>query len=301
MKKKNYQFTQVPTNLFILLDNNCRSMLFTLVQLSSYYADKDGWFFRTYEDLEMESNLSKNLVEATIQTLFNHHIIEAKPTGYGKGKKPNYYKVNFDNFAKYDEISIEDAMKNPDFKINTVKYKGSNFKLNLVRETVKETVTKVVKSDNNIDNIDNAYNSKNVNNNNIINENKQFEIECKHVIKKVKTVKKKKLEHIEKVETKQSKSSTVEDGDCEQEKTLKEKDLGKPTTLKELQDLFKLKIKETLKDVKIEELQDCKDKLFQELEKYNYIPYFNNLKWMIANAIEKKEEKLQESLIFSSF
>lgn len=177
MEKKNYQFTQVPTNLFILLDNNCRSMLFTLIQLSSYYADEDGWFFRRWEDLIIESNLSLNLSMATVQTLFNHHIIEAKPTGYGKGRKPNYYKVNFDNFAKYDEISIEDAMKNPDLKIHTVDYKGSNFKLNLVRETVNKTVTKVVKSENNIDNIENADNVYNIKN-----EKKQFEIECKNDI-----------------------------------------------------------------------------------------------------------------------
>lgn len=178
MEKKNYQFTQVPTNLFILLDNNCRSMLFTLIQLSSYYADEDGWFFRRWEDLIVESNLSLNLSMATVQTLFNHHIIEAKPTGYGKGRKPNYYKVNFDNFAKYDEISIEDAMKNPDLKIHTVDYKGSNFKLNLVRETVTKVVNKTVKSENNIDNIENADNVKNVYN--IKNEKKQFEIECKN-------------------------------------------------------------------------------------------------------------------------
>ena len=168
MVKKNYQFTQVPTNLFILLDNNCRSMLFTLIQLSSYYAEEDGWFFRRWEDLIVESNLSLNLSMATVQTLFNHHIIEAKPTGYGKGRKPNYYKINFEEFSKYDEISIEDAMKNPDLKIRTVEYKGSNFKLNLVRETVNKTVTNVVKntvkSENNINNIDNVDNLKNINN-----------------------------------------------------------------------------------------------------------------------------------------
>lgn len=185
MEKKNYQFIQVPTNLFILLDNNCRSMLFTLIQLSSYYADGDGWFFRTYSDLEAESNLSQNLVKATLQTLFNHNIIEAKPTGQSKGSKPNYYKVNFDEFTKYEDISIEDAMKNPDLKIHTVDYKGSCFKLNLVRDTVTTTVTNTVtttvKSDNNIDNIENVYNIKNINNiDNIENEKKQFEIECKN-------------------------------------------------------------------------------------------------------------------------
>lgn len=168
MEKKDYQFVQVPMNLFILLDNNCRSMLFTLIQLSNYYAEEDGWFFRTYADLEAESNLSKNLVEATIQTLFNHYLIEAKPTGQGKGKKANYYKVNFEEFTKYEEYSIEDCMKNPDLKIRTVAYKGSHFKLNLVREVVNNVVTKVVKSDNNINNIYNKDNIYNIENNNII-------------------------------------------------------------------------------------------------------------------------------------
>lgn len=176
MENKEYQFVQVPINLFILLDNNCRSMLFTLIQLSTYYAEEDGWFFRTYADLEAESNLSQNLVGATIQTLFNHHLIEAKPTGQGKGKNPNYYKVNFEEFRKYEEYSIEDCMKNPDLKIRTVEYKGSHFKLNLVREVVNNVVTKVVKSDNNINNIDNIYNKNNIynidNNNNNILDNK---------------------------------------------------------------------------------------------------------------------------------
>lgn len=174
MEKTNYQFTQVPTNLFILLDNNCRSMLFTLIQLSTHYANEEGWFFRTYEDLELESNLSYNLVKATLQTLFDNNLIEARPTGFGQGKKPNYYKVNFENFSKYDEISIEDAMKNPDLKIRTVNYKGSCFKLNLVRNTVTNTV----KSDNNINNIDNIYNidnKENIDNKNNIKKEYNFD------------------------------------------------------------------------------------------------------------------------------
>lgn len=187
MEKKTYQFTQVPTNLFILLDNNCRSMLFTLIQLSTKYDEGDGWFFRTYADLEEQSNLSTNLVMATIQTLFNEHLIEARPTGYGKGKKPNYYKVNFDEFVKYEQRSIEDCIKNPDLKIRTANYKGSNFKLNLVRETVNNTVNNSVKSENNIDNVDNKENKDNIENvkkglfnGNIIGEKtKKFKTECK--------------------------------------------------------------------------------------------------------------------------
>ena len=54
-KDIDFQFTKVPTNLMIVLDVNCRSMLFTLCQLASYYDDKDGRFFRTNADLVEES------------------------------------------------------------------------------------------------------------------------------------------------------------------------------------------------------------------------------------------------------
>ena len=76
-----YQFTAVPTQLMILLDVNCRSMLFTLCQLSSYYADKDGKFFRTNADLSEESRLSQKLVIATIDTLYMHGIINVWSVG----------------------------------------------------------------------------------------------------------------------------------------------------------------------------------------------------------------------------
>lgn len=261
MEKKNYQFTQVPTNLFILLDNNCRSMLFTLIQLSSYYADEEGWFFRTCSDLEEESNLSQNLVKATLQTLFNHHIIEAKPTGQSRGRKPNYYKVNFEEFSKYDDISIEEAMKNPDLKIRTVDYKGSCFKLNLVREpvteTVNKTVTTTVKSDHNIENIENVYNIENVKNEENIERN----------ISKDEIEKKKEFETAcgieEEKELEKTKSSTAEDVvfDWETELEVAEKQMKMAST----------KVEITLITNKIGKLMD-KYKFPSELnEKLRYI------------------------------
>ena len=179
----NYQFTAIPTNLFFALDNNCRSMLATLTQLSTYYADDCGWFFRTYQDLEAQTRMSQNLVKATLQTLFNHNIIDVKGVGKSKGKHPNYYKINFNEFKKFESLKLEDIVKNPNFQINTVSYKGSNFKVNFTKEmvksdnntvietvdnTVNNTVNKTVKSDNNINNIDNI-NNINDNSNNVIN------------------------------------------------------------------------------------------------------------------------------------
>ena len=126
----NYSFTAIPTNLFFSLDNNCRSMLATLVQLDSYYRDGNGWFFRTCADLQDQTRLSQNLVKATLQTLFNYHLIEVKSVGQSKWKHANYFKVNFEKFQEYEKLKLEDVIKNPDFQIETVNYKGSNFKVN---------------------------------------------------------------------------------------------------------------------------------------------------------------------------
>lgn len=123
-----YQFTAVPTNLFLCLDNNCRSMLFTLIQLSSYYAKEDGYFFRTNDDLKAESNLSENVVRATLSALYNNGLIDVQTVGKGKGTIPNNFKVNVDAFAKWEGLSIEDCMKNPQYKIETADYKSKGFK-----------------------------------------------------------------------------------------------------------------------------------------------------------------------------
>lgn len=262
METNNYQFTQVPTNLFILLDNNCRSMLFTLIQLSSFYADEEGWFFRTWEDLGAEANLSLNLCMATIQTLFNEKLIEARPVGFGKGKKPNYYKVNFANFGKYEETSIEDAIKNPDIKIRTVDYKGSNFKLNLVREVVNETVNnvvnktvkKLVKSENNIDNINNIDNAKNVKNK----ENTSFE------------------------EKEINNSNT-------------------PHTYKDLMEYFLREMDKRCKDKTVEELNEIQEALKAELNEFKHIPNYKNIfPYFIKPSIEKKKEKLLDEIFDES-
>ena len=98
IKKIDYTYTPTPTNLMILLDVNCRSMLFTLCQLHSYYADKDGVFFRTNADLVAESRMSEKLVRATIDTLYINGIITVWSIGKGKGKECNKYKLNIDKF-----------------------------------------------------------------------------------------------------------------------------------------------------------------------------------------------------------
>ena len=172
--KISYQFTAVPTKLMMLLDNNCRSMLFTLIQLSSCYANEDGYFFRSNSDLQAESNLSKNLVIVTIDTLYTNGIVHVKCSGNKCKKIANYYKLNFDKILEYENISLEDT-KNPDNKITTLKYKNSDYVPSY--KTAKETATDTAKSEHqkpqkvntnidsiNLDNEENLNNKENLNN-----------------------------------------------------------------------------------------------------------------------------------------
>ncbi|MDO4179817.1 MAG: hypothetical protein Q4D36_00840, partial [Bacteroidales bacterium] len=102
-------------------------MLFTLIQLSTYYAKEDGFFFRANEDLQAESNLSKNLVRATLSSLYDNGLIVVSSVGKSQGTIPNNFKVNFENFAKWESLSIEECIKNPIHKIETADYKHKGF------------------------------------------------------------------------------------------------------------------------------------------------------------------------------
>ena len=123
-----YNFIQVPTNLYLCLDRNCRELLIALIQLSSKYADKEGWFFRSNDDLEAETYLKHGTtLNGALDALLNRGIIDFIPQQQGKGVKQSSrkYKVNFDTFKKYEAISIENCIKNPDFKIATSDYSHS--------------------------------------------------------------------------------------------------------------------------------------------------------------------------------
>lgn len=153
-----YQFTAVPTQLFMCLDNNCRSTLFSLIQLSTYYETKngaafDGWFFRTNALLEEETNLSKNVLSGALDALYQARIVDIIPQEKGRSKTQGArkYRVNYDSFLKYQSIPIEEcSCLNPDYGIVTSDYKKGT-PLFQPREQLKRR-----KSDNNIDNINNT-------------------------------------------------------------------------------------------------------------------------------------------------
>ena len=120
-------------------DLNCRSMLWTLVQLSSYYSDKDGWFFRTNEDLKAQSQLSENLVRATISTLYRLGIVDVQTVGKGKSKTPNKFRLNVGRFKDWEQYSLEDCTKHPDLRIVTDNYKAKDWQPSYLKQLKIET------------------------------------------------------------------------------------------------------------------------------------------------------------------
>lgn len=160
VSKVGYQFTAIPTQLMYMCDNNVRSALFGLIQLSSEYADADGWFFRSNEDLQIDMKLSQHLVVATVDALYRIGIVSVKPQSKKKkGMKtpPNYYRVSFDKFKEYESIDFN-SLRNPDLVIETMKYKEKGYKPQYLIDTdTSEVLTysqPTEKVPTNIDNIE---------------------------------------------------------------------------------------------------------------------------------------------------
>ena len=187
MEKVEYQFTQVPTKLMILLDVNCRSMLFTLCQLASHYTKDGGRFFRTNADLSLESRLSQKLVIATLDTLYTHGIVEIWSVGKGKGKHANYFKLNLERIKEFERLKM-DELKNPELQLPMVDYRAKGYSPSYLKKNTQNVYQEILNDfprnsqiTNNINNIDNEENKKNIDNKEGINnkENKRkFEVNC---------------------------------------------------------------------------------------------------------------------------
>lgn len=184
-----YQFVKVPLNLFCRLDKNLRSMLFTLIQLQTKFAEDDGWFFRNNDDLAKQSKLSENLVRITTDALYKEGLIDVQSVGKGKGSNSpsNRYIVHLERFKDYEKDDIVSCFKDPRLEINTPEYKGSHYHpsyldkhVDVVRtetvmvddmvnekvdDEVNNVVEKLVKSEDNINNIYNIDNKNNIKNN----------------------------------------------------------------------------------------------------------------------------------------
>lgn len=135
-----YNFIAVPTNLFFALDNNLRTALTVLLQLSSVFADQDGYFFRTNEDLQQDLKMGKNLTIAVLESLYQYGLLQVKSVGFTKknGKKQvNFFRVCVESFKDYEKYHIYTITKNEELHLNTVDYKVKNFKVTYTADTAQ--------------------------------------------------------------------------------------------------------------------------------------------------------------------
>lgn len=143
----NYSFIAVPTNLFFSLDNNLRTALTVLLQLSSVFADQDGFFFRTNEDLQQDLKMGKNLTIAVLESLYQYNLLEVKSVGFTKknGKKQvNFFRVCTENFKNYEKYHIYTITKNEELHLETVDYKAKNFKVTYTADTAQNDETAIL-------------------------------------------------------------------------------------------------------------------------------------------------------------
>ena len=140
----NYSFIAVPTNLFFALDVNLRNALTVLLQLSSVFADQDGYFYRTIEDLQDDFKMGHNLTIAVLESLYQYGLLQVKSVGFTKKntkKQVNFYRVNFERFKDFEKYHIYTITKNEELHLETVKYREKGFKVTYTASTVEESIT----------------------------------------------------------------------------------------------------------------------------------------------------------------
>lgn len=142
----NYIFIPVPTNLYFALDVNLRNALTVLVQLSSFYADADGYFFRTIEDLMKDFKYGKNLTIAVIESLYQYNLLLVKSVGFtkkNKTKQVNFYKVNFEHFKDFEQYNLYTITNNEELHLDTVDYRAKGFKVTYTNQVENIAATSV--------------------------------------------------------------------------------------------------------------------------------------------------------------
>lgn len=145
----NYSFIPVPTNLYFALDVNLRNALTVLVQLSNFYADADGYFFRTIEDLMKDFKYGKNLTIAVIESLYQYNLLLVKSVGFtkkNKTKQVNFYKVNFEHFKDFEQYNLYTITNNEELHLETVDYRAKGFKVTYTNQVENIAATIVYNS-----------------------------------------------------------------------------------------------------------------------------------------------------------
>lgn len=86
-------------------------------------------------------------------------MLEVKCIGKGRGKVPNYFKLNTDKFVEWESITLEDCIKNPKYKVETEDYRTKGWVASYLTENSPIEVHQSVQNADNIENIDNKENN----------------------------------------------------------------------------------------------------------------------------------------------
>jgi hypothetical protein len=139
----NYNFIAVPTQLFILLDYRIKLVLVSLIQVSTALANSNGWFYYSLDDLKKVCGLkSDKTVRACIETLYRLGIVKVQSRTFENniGKRTaNYYSLNFEEIAKYNEYSVYECLNIPELQIPMLDYTSSDYKTTYTATTVVDT------------------------------------------------------------------------------------------------------------------------------------------------------------------
>lgn len=136
-KKLTYSFIAVPTNLFYCLDTNLRNCLIVLLHLSSIFADADGYFSISNQDLQEYFRLGKNLTSVCLETLYRNGLISTRIELTKSKKNLIKYRVNIEKFEEYNKLNFKSIVDNDSYYINTLDYgkKDSDFKVTYTAAT----------------------------------------------------------------------------------------------------------------------------------------------------------------------
>ena len=145
----NYNFIAVPTQLFILLDYRLKLVLVSLIQVSTALANSNGWFYYSLDDLKKVCGLkSDKTVRACIETLYRLGIVKVQSRTFENniGKRTaNYYSLNFEEIAKYNEYSVYECLNIPELQIPMLDYTSSDYKTTYTATTVEDSNVEEIK------------------------------------------------------------------------------------------------------------------------------------------------------------
>lgn len=129
MNMNEIPFTRLPTKLIYVLDSDLLKMLAILIQQESYWIElkkirNDGRFYKPmqeFADIFRKKNLQD--VRLMLQTLHTGRFIDIIQSR--SKKQANYYRINWDKIAEYNQIPIPQLIESPMIKTAKRKCKST--------------------------------------------------------------------------------------------------------------------------------------------------------------------------------